>query len=102
MVLTGYQAEGTRGRALAEGAREVKINGRYVPVRAEIVVDDTFSAHAYADEMIAWLARAPRPPRTVFVVHGEPGPAGRLARRIEQELGWTAVVPHFGERVRLD
>lgn len=102
VVLTGYQAEGTRGRALAEGARAVKIHGRYVPVHAEIVVDDTFSAHADAEEILAWLAKAPRAPRTVFVVHGEPGPAAHLADRIGDELGWTAVVPHFGERVRLD
>lgn len=102
VVLTGYQAEGTRGRALAEGARAVKIHGRYIPVRAEIVVDDTFSAHADADEVLAWLGRAPRPPRTVFVVHGEPQPAARLASRIQDELGWTAVVPSFGERVRID
>jgi len=102
VVLTGYQAEGTRGRALAEGARAVKIHGRYVPVHAEIVVDDSFSAHADADEMLAWLARAPQPPRTVFVVHGESGPAANLARRIHQELGWTAVVPYLGERVRID
>jgi metallo-beta-lactamase family protein len=102
VVLTGYQAEGTRGRALAEGARAVKIHGRYVPVNAEILVDDTFSAHADADEILAWLVKAPRPPRTVFVVHGEPRPAANLADRIADELGWTAVVPHFGERVRLD
>jgi metallo-beta-lactamase family protein len=52
--------------------------------------------------MLTWLSRAPRPPRTVFVVHGESAPAARLARRIEDELGWTAVVPRYGERVRID
>lgn len=102
VILTGYQAEGTRGRSLAEGARAVKIQGHYVPVHAEIVVDDSFSAHADADEMVAWLSRAPRPPRIVFVVHGESAPAGRLARRIQDELGWTAVAPRYGERVRID
>lgn len=102
VVLTGYQAEGTRGRALAEGAREVKIHGRYIAVRAEIVVDDGFSAHADADEILAWLRRAPKPPRTVFVVHGEPRSSATLAERIRDELGWSAVVPHFAERVRMD
>lgn len=102
VVLTGFQAEGTRGRALLEGARQVKIHGRYVPVRAEIVLDDAFSAHADAEEVIGWLRRAPEPPRTVYVVHGEADAAATLARRIQEELGWTAVVPRFSERVRLD
>lgn len=102
VVLTGYQAEGTRGRDLAEGTRQVKIHGRYVPVRAEVVVDDGFSAHADSDELIAWLSRLPHEPRTVFVVHGEEHSARALGRRIDEELGWSAVVPRFGERVRLD
>ena len=62
VVLVGYQAEGTRGRSLAEGARQVKIHGRYVPVRAEIVDLADFSVHADAREIIDWLGRAPRPP----------------------------------------
>ncbi|GAB3040048.1 MBL fold metallo-hydrolase [Nocardioides flavus (ex Wang et al. 2016)] len=102
VVLTGYQADGTRGRQLAEGARQVKIHGRYVPVRAEVVVATDFSVHADAREMLDWLARAPRPPRTVYVVHGEPGSAESLARSIADELGWTAVVPRYGERVLVD
>jgi metallo-beta-lactamase family protein len=102
VVLTGYQAVGTRGRDLAEGARTVKIHGRYVPVRAEVVIDDEFSAHADADEVITWLGRMPSEPRTVFVVHGEPSGSAELARRIGDELGWLAVVPRLGERVRLD
>ena len=102
VVLTGFQADGTRGRQLAEGARQVKIHGRYVPVRAEVVVVPHFSVHADAREMLEWLARAPRPPRTVYVVHGEPGSASMLARSISDELGWTAVVPSYGERVLVD
>ena len=102
VVLTGYQAVGTRGRDLAEGARHVKIHGRYVPERAEVVVDDEFSAHADADELMSWLQRMPSPPRTVFVVHGERTASLSFARRIEDELGWPAVVPDMGERVRLD
>lgn len=102
VVLTGYQAQGTRGRDLADGAREVKIHGRYVRVRAEVVVDDEFSAHADADELLDWLSRMPDEPRTVLVVHGEPDSSAALARRVTESLGWTAVVPRFGERVRLD
>jgi len=102
VVLTGFQADGTRGRQLAEGARQVKIHGRYVPVRAEVVVVPDFSVHSDAEETLAWLARAPRPPRTVYLVHGEPASAASLARSISDELGWTAVVPSYGERVLVD
>ncbi|KQV69545.1 MBL fold metallo-hydrolase [Nocardioides sp. Root122] len=102
VVLTGYQAEGTRGRQLAEGAPQVKIHGRYVPVRAEVVDVPDFSVHSDADETLQWLSRSPRPPRTVYVVHGEPRSAEALAARIARELGWTAVVPSYGERVLLD
>jgi metallo-beta-lactamase family protein len=102
VILTGYQAEGTRGRQLLEGARQVKIHGRYVPVRAEVVDVPDFSVHADADETLQWLSRAPRPPATVYVVHGEPHSADALAERISTELGWVAVVPRYGERVLLD
>ncbi|MGO4257978.1 MBL fold metallo-hydrolase RNA specificity domain-containing protein [Marmoricola sp. RAF53] len=101
VVLTGYQAIGTRGRQLLDGARVLKMHGRYVPVRAEIVQDSTFSVHADAGELIAWIASAPEPPRTVYVVHGEADASAHLARRIEQELGLCAVVPRLGERVLL-
>jgi metallo-beta-lactamase family protein len=60
-----------------------------------------FSVHADADEIMAWLRRAPRAPRTAYVVHGEPGSSAALARRIRDELGWCAVTPRYGERVRL-
>ena len=102
VVLTGYQAIGTRGRQLLDGAAEVKIHGRYVPVRAEVVDDPDFSVHADGDELLAWLATAPEPPRTAYVVHGEQHGSVRLAARIRTELGWTAVVPRLGELVRLD
>ena len=102
VVLTGYQAEGTRGRQLADGATVVKIHGRYVPVRAEIVDVPDFSVHSDAPETVQWLSRAPEPPDTVYVVHGEPQAARRLAARITSELGWVAVVPTFGERVLID
>lgn len=102
VVLTGYQAPGTRGRQLLEGARHVKMYGRYVPVRAEIVDVTDFSVHADADELLAWIASAEQPPRTVYVVHGESAASATLARRIEDELDLCAVVPRLGEQVRLD
>ncbi|GCD89087.1 MBL fold metallo-hydrolase RNA specificity domain-containing protein [Nocardioides sp. LS1] len=102
VILTGYQAEGTRGRQLLDGVRQVKIHGRYVPVRAEVVQVDDFSVHADAEDMTAWLGRATEPPSTVYVVHGEPSAAEAMAQRVRDELGWCAVVPRLGERVRLD
>jgi metallo-beta-lactamase family protein len=101
VVLTGYQAVGTRGRSLVEGARELKMFGRYVPVEAEIVADEEFSVHADADELVAWLREMPGRPHTVYVIHGEENGARALAARIRSELGWTAVVPHLGEHLRL-
>jgi metallo-beta-lactamase family protein len=99
VLLVGYQAAGTRGRALADGARELKIHGQYVPVRAEVVVLDEFSVHADADELLGWLRRAPAEPGLVFVNHGESAGSQALAERIRTELGWSAVVPCPGERV---
>jgi metallo-beta-lactamase family protein len=101
VILTGYQVAGTRGRALADGAREVRIHGRYVPVRAEVANIRGFSAHADADQVLAWL-KSSTEPRTVFLVHGESASAHALAERIENELDWMAVVPSYLERVRVD
>jgi metallo-beta-lactamase family protein len=98
VLLVGFAAEGTRARDLANGARVIKIHGEYVPVRAEVVEVDAFSAHADADDVLAWLASAPQPAAT-YVVHGERSAAAALRDRIDQELGWTAVVPALGERV---
>lgn len=101
IVLVGYQAQGTRGRDLVEGATQVKMHGRYVPVRAEVTQVDGFSVHADADEIIGWLAGAPHPPDVVYAVHGELRASEALATRIRAELGWLAVVPRDGERVLL-
>lgn len=102
VVLVGYQALGTRGRNLAEGARQLKMHGRYVPVEAEIINVEGLSVHADASELMAWLRSTPSPPDVVYVVHGEPPAAAHLAERIHDELGWLAVVPEYGEVVRLD
>lgn len=99
VILTGYQAVGTRGRALQEGAHEVKIQGRYVRVRAEVVTDNGFSVHADADELVGWLLEMPEPPTTVHVVHGEPDAAEALAQRIRAALDCAVGVARLGERV---
>lgn len=102
VVLTGYQASGTPGRQLAEGATELKLYGRYVPVRATVVADEGFSVHADADELVSWLREMPEPPEVVYLVHGEDESRQSLARRIRKETGWCVVVPTLGEVVRLD
>jgi metallo-beta-lactamase family protein len=100
VILTGYQVVGTRGRALADGARAIKIHGSYVPVRAEVVSVRGFSAHADAREVVDWMSGSAEP-RTIFLVHGEPPAAAALADTVHAELGWTAVPGRFGERVRV-
>jgi metallo-beta-lactamase family protein len=93
VLFAGYQAAGTRGEALINGAREVKIHGQWIPVRAEIASLPSLSAHADADEILRWLGGFDRPPKQTFVVHGEPAASAALKARIETELGWTAVIP---------
>jgi metallo-beta-lactamase family protein len=99
VVLTGYQAAGTRGRALEQGAREVKVTGQYVRVRAEVVADNTFSVHADREELLSWLGELPETPRTVYVVHGEPEASSALAAQVRKQLDCAVVVPRMGERV---
>lgn len=98
VVLTGFQVPGTRGRALADGASNVKIHGRYVPVRAEICPVRGLSAHADVEETLRWLAEID--PGTAYVVHGEVAAAEALAHRLEGR-GWLSIVPRYQERVRL-
>lgn len=101
IVLPGYQAAGTRGQALLDGARTLRVFGEDVPIRARVVHLDSLSAHADSDGLVAWLKSAPEPPTAVSVVHGEPVAADALRRRIKHELGWPARVPAAGERVRV-
>lgn len=93
VLLAGYQSVGTRGRALQEGGRDVKIFGEWVHVAAELVSLQSLSAHGDADELMRWLGGFTAPPRQAFVVHGEPQASETLRARIGRELGWQAVVP---------
>jgi len=101
VALVGFQAEGTRGRQLLEGATSLKIHGQYVRVRAEICDLTGFSVHADADELMGWLGTATREPSGVFVAHGEPSASRALHDRIEAELDWVAVAPGLGEVLSL-
>ena len=101
ILLCGFQAGGTRGAAIAAGAPTVRIYGQDVRIRAEVVQLSAASAHADADETLDWLRSAPRPPRRVFITHGEPDAADALRVRIQRELGWPAHVPEYLEHVDL-
>ena len=96
IILTGFQAPGTRGATLASGEKSVRIYGRNVQVHAEVVQLQSASAHADANQLLAWLRTMPLAPDQVYVVHGEPGPSDELRKRIEHELGWRALVPEHG------
>ncbi len=102
ILLSGYQAGGTRGAALAAGAKSVRIYGQDVAVNAEVVELASASAHADADELLAWLNSTPRRPRAVFLTHGEPDAADALRQRIQRELAWDAQVPEYRDTVDLN
>lgn len=101
ILFVGFQAAGTRGRQLIEGAREVRIHGQTVPVLARIEKLNGMSAHADAREIVQWLRTLPAPPGVTYLVHGEPSAQDALQRRIQLELAWNVQVPRQGERVPL-
>jgi metallo-beta-lactamase family protein len=100
VLFVGYQAAGTRGRALVDGADVVAIHGDEVPVRAEVRVLGSFSAHADHDELVRWCRALTSAPRRVFLNHGEDAPRKALARGLQHALGWTLpALPEHGETV---
>jgi metallo-beta-lactamase family protein len=102
ILLTGFQAAGTRGAALAAGAKEVKIHGEYVRVKAEVANLGSLSAHADRGELLNWAARLPRPPRELFLVHGEPVAADSLRQAIEERHpDWRCTVAEHLRAVEL-
>ena len=102
ILLTGFQAGGTRGDALARGATEVKIHGAYVPIRAEVRNIETLSAHADWQEILDWLARWPTLPGRIFLTHGEPAAADALRLRIAGRFGLECEVPDYMQAARVD
>jgi len=101
VLFVGYQAAGTRGRLLREGARTIKMLGEIVPVRARIMVSDAYSAHADRSEILRWLRGFTRAPAMTYVVHGEPEAAAALRDAIASQLHWPAAVAQDGQRVTL-
>jgi metallo-beta-lactamase family protein len=96
IILTGYQAPGTRGARLAAGEPMLRMHGQDVAVHAEIVQLQSSSAHADASQLVAWLSSMKHKPDQVYVVHGEPEASDALRQRIERDLSWRALVPEHG------
>ena len=101
IVFAGFQAGGTRGGRIVAGERSIRIYGEDVAVNAEVVSLPGMSAHADAQQIVQWLKTAPKPPRGIFLNHGEPAPADALRQRIERELGWPACVPRLGQSLEI-
>lgn len=101
VLFVGYQAGGTRGRALIEGAPSVRIHGRPVPVQARVTTISSMSAHADRSEILRWLRTLPSPPRRLCLVHGEPAPMDALKGLIADRLGWQAITPAMGDTIEV-
>jgi metallo-beta-lactamase family protein len=101
ILLVGYQAAGTRGAALQNGARTLRVHGREVDVGAEVVTMSNLSAHADAGEILTWLRGFESAPQRTFITHGEPAAASALKLRIERELGWKCELPKYRQLVHL-
>ena len=101
ILFVGFQAEGTRGRQLIEGARDVRIHGRSIAVQAQIAKLNSMSAHADRGEILRWLGALPAPPSRLCLVHGEPQPMDALKALIEARLGWKAHTPAHRETLEL-
>jgi metallo-beta-lactamase family protein len=101
IVFVGFQAQGTLGRKLVDGASEVRLFGEDIPVRAQRYTIGGLSAHADQAALMGWLGRFTRPPRKCFVVHGEAETAQLFAEKLRAELGWEALMPEAGKRYEL-
>ncbi len=101
ILFAGFQAAGTRGAKLVEGATEIKIFGSYVPIRAEVASLDSLSSHADYLEILDWLKALRKPPKMTFITHGEPSAADAMRVHIEEQLDWPCHIPDYMETVTL-
>ncbi len=102
VLFIGYQAQGTRGRAILEGKESVKIHGKEVQIRAHIENITGFSGHADYNEILAWLMGFNKAPKRTFIVHGEPEASASLARKIRDKFKWDVLVPKMNDNFDLD
>ena len=101
VMLVGYQAEGTRGRKLVEGAKEIKFFGKYYPVEAEVVLVEGLSAHGDQHDLLNWLSELKQKPQKIFLVHGENEAADTLRTKIFDTYGYDATVPFLGQVIEI-
>ena len=102
ILFVGFQAAGTRGAAMIDGAESIKIHGEYVPVKAKVEFISNLSAHADYSEIIDWLKGFESAPKKTFIVHGEPVAADAMRKHVEEQLNWNVLVPEYLETVTLD
>ena len=102
IVIAGYQAGGTRGRALIDGAKTLRIFGKDVPINAEVVRIDSLSAHMDSEELLAWMKQAPKAPKMTYLTHGEQEASDYLRFQISDKLHWPVRVATMGEVIDLD
>ncbi|MBN1507412.1 MAG: MBL fold metallo-hydrolase [Sedimentisphaerales bacterium] len=102
VMFVGYQATGTLGRRIVDGDPEVRILGQNYPVKARVVQIQGFSAHADREELLRWLSSLTRPPRKLFIVHGEATSARNFAEFIREKTGWEVAVPAYQDQVVLN
>ena len=102
LMFVGYQAAGTLGRILLEGKESVRIHGQRYQVRANVTKINGFSAHADRDELFKWLSALKRPPRRLFVTHGEIEAASDFADYVKEKTGWPVTVAEYKVPVELD
>lgn len=95
ILFTGYQAGGTRGARIVNGEKEIKIQGQMISVRAQVESLGNLSAHADYNEILGWLNHFRKPPKKIFITHGEPDSSNSLKTKIEQRFGWNCIVPEY-------
>ena len=101
VVFVGFQAAGTTGRRIQDGETEVKIMKNWVPVRCHIETVQGFSAHADWQGVLRWLSGFQKPPKMIFLTHGEPEGSSAMADHIKEKFGWNVVIPAYGQTVEL-
>jgi metallo-beta-lactamase family protein len=101
VLMVGYQAAGTRGRALLDGTKSIKIHGNQIPVNAKVVSMSSFSAHADYSEILKWLKGLKKQPKLIFLVHGEEDSLMALSYKIKEEYKWETYIPEYLECVKL-
>ena len=101
ILFTGFQGAGTRGADILSGKKEIKMHGQMIPIRAQIEVISSFSAHADYAEILEWLRHFDTPPKKTFITHGEPEARLALKQKIEKELNWNCISPQYGQTEQL-